>query len=77
MTTPLYQSAGCPLGYALLTPNRTTFTIPNIPSFARDLHQVHWGRLGIDATKPLKHLADFERKKVPGFDDMDLGKYLR
>lgn len=58
-------------------PDRMTFTIPGVPSFARDPHQVHWGRLGIDATLPAAHAPDFERKAVPGLAAIDLDDYLR
>ena len=57
-------------------PDRDIFQIPGVPSFARDPHKIHWGRLGIDATKPLEHPADFERKKTPGLNDIRLEDYL-
>jgi UbiD family decarboxylase len=58
-------------------PDRDIFQIPNVPSFARDPHQIHWGRLGVDATKPLAHAAEFERKTVPGLRDVRLEDYVR
>jgi 4-hydroxybenzoate decarboxylase len=57
-------------------PDRDTFVIPDVPSFARDPHQVHWGRLGIDATAPLEWPAEFERKRVPGSDRVRFEDYL-
>ncbi|MBI3516338.1 MAG: UbiD family decarboxylase [Proteobacteria bacterium] len=57
-------------------PDTNTFTIPGVPSFARDPHKVHWGRLGIDATRPLEHAADFERKRTPGIETVKLEDYL-
>jgi UbiD family decarboxylase len=57
-------------------PDRDVFQIPGVPSFARDPHKIHWGRLGIDATKPLDHPADFERKKTPGLHEICLEDYL-
>jgi 4-hydroxybenzoate decarboxylase len=57
-------------------PDRDTFTIPDVPSFGRDPHQMHWGRLGIDATAPLEWPAEFERKKVPGSDQLRFEDYL-
>jgi UbiD family decarboxylase len=57
-------------------PDRDVFQIPGVPSFARDPHKMHWGRIGIDATKPLDHLADFERKKTPGLQELRLEDYL-
>jgi UbiD family decarboxylase len=49
-------------------PDKDIFIIPNVPSFARDPFQRHWGRVGIDATVPIDLAKDFERKKisVPG-----------
>jgi 4-hydroxybenzoate decarboxylase len=58
-------------------PDRDVFTIPGVPSFARDPHKMHWGRLGIDATKPNEHPADFERKKTPRLDEINLAEYLQ
>lgn len=57
-------------------PGRDTFAVPDVPSFARDPHQTHWGRLGIDATAPLEWPAEFERKKVPGADTIRFEDYL-
>jgi len=57
-------------------PDRDIFQIPNLPSFARDPHKMHWGRLGIDATKPREHAAAFERKKTPGLGAIRLDDYL-
>jgi UbiD family decarboxylase len=57
-------------------PDRDVFIIPGVPSFARDPHKIHWGRLGIDATKPIAHPADFERKQVPMLSEIRLEDYL-
>jgi 4-hydroxybenzoate decarboxylase len=57
-------------------PDRDIFQIPDVPSFARDPHQVHWGRLGIDATAPSEWPAEFERKRIPGADTVRLEDYL-
>jgi len=57
-------------------PDRDIMQIPGVPSFARDPHRQHWGRIGIDATKPLEHAADFERKKTPGLDTLRLEDYI-
>lgn len=57
-------------------PDRDTFVIPDVPSFARDPHQIHWGRLGIDATAPLEWPAEFERKRVPGAERIRFEDYL-
>ena len=57
-------------------PDRGIVQIPNVPSFARDPHQIHWGRLGIDATAPLAWRDEFERKRYPGLEDIRLDDYL-
>lgn len=57
-------------------PDRDIFQIPNVPSFARDPHKMHWGRMGVDATRPLESAADFERKRIPGADTIRLEDYL-
>jgi UbiD family decarboxylase len=57
-------------------PDRDVFIVPGVPSFARDPHKMHWGRLGIDATKPIGHPADFERKKTPGLSEIRLKDYI-
>jgi UbiD family decarboxylase len=50
--------------------------IPDVPGFYRDAHKDHWGRLAIDATKPWGREAEFDRKRVPGFEGVDLAAYL-
>ena len=57
-------------------PDRDIFQIPNVPSYARDPHRLHWGRLGIDATAPLDHAAEFERKRYPGLETVRIEDYL-
>ncbi len=57
-------------------PDRDIIQIPGVPSFSRDPHRAHWGRVGIDATRPLEHAADFERKKTPGLDTLRLDDYI-
>lgn len=47
----------------------------DIPGFYRDPHQDHWGRLLIDATKPLHRQAEFERKRIPGAGVLRLSDY--
>jgi UbiD family decarboxylase len=57
-------------------PDKDVFIIPGVPSFARDPHKIHWGRMGIDATKPIAHPLDFERKQVPGLNEIRLEDYI-
>ena len=59
-------------------PDTDVFIVPNVPSFRRDPFRTHWGKMGIDATKPLSVEAapDFERTRIPGIDEINLGDYL-
>tara|TARA_A100001037_G_scaffold21915_1_gene18248 strand:+ start:17 stop:310 length:294 start_codon:yes stop_codon:yes gene_type:complete len=50
--------------------------IPDVPGFYRDPEKDHWGRLGIDATKPWGRQENFERTMVPGSDSVDLNSYF-
>ena len=50
--------------------------LKDIPGFYRDDKKDHWGRLLIDATKPLDRQDEFERKKIPGVDKLNLDDYL-
>ena len=65
--------------WAYLTRGRAdtrAFIIEDMPGFYRDPHKDHWGRLAIDATKPLDRLEEFERKRIPGAEDLDLADYV-
>ena len=65
--------------WAVLTrsrPDRDVLVLPEVPSFYRDPHKDHWGRLGIDATAPFARRHEFERKRVPGADTVDLDAYF-
>ena len=53
-----------------------SLVVPDVPGFYRDPHKDHWGRLGIDATKPWGREAGFERKRIPGGDAVDLAGWL-
>lgn len=50
--------------------------IPDVPGFFRDEDGVYRGRLGIDATKPWGKSQRYERKRVPGLQDIDLKDYF-
>jgi UbiD family decarboxylase len=65
--------------WAVLTrsrPDRDVMIIPETPSFYRDPHKEHWGRIGIDATAPFARRHEFERKKIPGASTVKLGDYF-
>ncbi|MGQ0663141.1 MAG: UbiD family decarboxylase [Pseudomonadota bacterium] len=65
--------------WAFLTrarPDRAVMVIPSVPSFYRDVHQDHWGRLAIDACAPFGRRHEFERKRIPGAAEVDLAKYI-
>lgn len=51
--------------------------LEDIPGFYRDPHQDHWGRLIIDATMPWGREDEFQRKRVPGEEEINLADYIR
>lgn len=51
--------------------------IPDVPGFYRDPHKDHWGRLLIDATMPWGREDEFQRKRIPGEESINLSDYLR
>lgn len=57
-------------------PDRDVIVVPAVPSFRRDPEQIHWGRLGIDAAIPPDYAPRFERKRVPGEEEVKLSDYL-
>jgi UbiD family decarboxylase len=65
--------------WAVLTrsrPDRDVMIIPETPSFYRDPYKEHWGRLGIDATVPFERRHEYERKKIPGANSVNLSDYF-
>jgi UbiD family decarboxylase len=56
--------------------DKRAFIIEDVPGFYRDEFKDHWGRLAIDATMPWGREKEFERKSIPGENDIDLSKYL-
>jgi len=56
-------------------PERDVIVIPGIPSFRRDPHKIHWGRVAIDATAPLGLENEFERKRIPGEEELRIEDY--
>jgi 4-hydroxybenzoate decarboxylase len=65
--------------WAFLTRGRAdtrTMVLHDVPGFYRDPHKDHWGRLAIDATKPWGREAEFERKRIPGLENVLLSDYL-
>jgi UbiD family decarboxylase len=50
--------------------------LKDMPGFYRDDKKDHWGRLLIDATKPLDRQDEFVRKQIPGMDQINLDDYL-
>jgi UbiD family decarboxylase len=59
-------------------PDTDVFIVPDIPSFRRDPFRTHWGKMGIDSTKPLSEEAasDFQRTCIPGIEKIILKDYL-
>jgi UbiD family decarboxylase len=65
--------------WAILTrsrPDKDFITIHDTPTFYRDPHKDHWGRMGIDATAPFARRAEFVRKRIPGADTVDVAQYI-
>ncbi len=65
--------------WAFLTRGRAdtrTMVVNNVAGFYRDPHKDHWGRLGLDATRPWGREAEFQRKSIPGESTLDLANYL-
>ncbi|MEJ8566236.1 UbiD family decarboxylase [Elongatibacter sediminis] len=65
--------------WAFLTRGRVdkrVMVLDDVPGFYRDPHKDYWGRIGVDATMPMDRREEFERKTVPGVDDIDLRDYL-
>ena len=65
--------------WAVLTrsrPDKDVMIIPETPSFYRDPQKEHWGRLGVDATVPFNRRHEYERKKIPGANSVDLVHYF-
>jgi 2,5-furandicarboxylate decarboxylase 1 len=51
--------------------------ISNALGFPRDSAGIHKGKLGIDATMPFGYPEEFERKRVPGEEGLDLARYIK
>lgn len=65
--------------WAILTrarPDRDTIIVPETPTFYRDPHKDHWGRMAIDACVPFARRAEFERKRLVGADQINLEQWL-
>ena len=65
--------------WAFLTRGRAdtrVMVIPDVPGFYYGQKEEHWGRIGLDCTMPLARKADFERKQIPGVDDINLRDYI-
>jgi 4-hydroxybenzoate decarboxylase len=56
--------------------DQRALVLDRIPGFYRDAHKDHWGRLALDATWPWGRAAEFERKRIPGEDAVDLACYV-
>ena len=65
--------------WAFLTRGRAdqrAFVLPDVPGFYRDPNKDHYGRLAVDATVPFGRRGEFERKRIPGADRLDLRDYF-
>lgn len=57
-------------------PETGLLRMENALGFPRDPFNIHQSKLGIDATAPLNQWEEFERKVVPGADEIRLEDYL-
>lgn len=57
------------------SPERDIIVIPNIAGFQRDPYKMQWGRVIIDATIPWGLKVEFEKKKIPGVEFIDIERY--
>jgi 4-hydroxybenzoate decarboxylase len=57
--------------------DQRALVLDRIPGFYRDEHKDHWGRLALDATWPWGRAQEFERKRIPGEDTVDLAQYIK
>ena len=57
-------------------PETGLLLMENALGFPRDPFNIHQSKLGIDATAPLNQWEEFERKVVPGADQIRLEDYL-
>jgi UbiD family decarboxylase len=59
------------------TPETGAYVIPHLGSFQRaDVRDAHRGKIGIDATAPMKMRDVFRRRQFPGIDTLDLEAVL-
>lgn len=56
-------------------PEKDIIIIPNIAGFQRDPYKIQWGRVIVDATIPWGLNNEFEKKRIPGVNSVDLEKY--
>jgi UbiD family decarboxylase len=56
--------------------DQRAFVLDRIPGFYRDEFKDHWGRLALDATMPWGRQHEFERKRIPGEELVNLAHYL-
>ncbi len=58
------------------SPERDIIVVPNIAGFQRDPYKMQWGRVIIDATIPWGLKEEFERKKIPGIENINIESFL-
>ena len=58
-----------------VSPERDIMVIPGVPGYPRDAGHDHWGRLAILATVPFGREKEFERKRIPGAENICLMDY--
>ena len=59
------------------SPDRGVLRLEGVPGFPRsDVAGLHTGKLGLDATYPLEMKRQFQRRRFPGIETIDLAAYL-
>jgi len=58
-------------------PDKGLFVMAEALGFPRDPFHIHQSKVGIDATAPLNQWEEFERKKIPGEENICLEDYFK
>lgn len=56
--------------------DKRVMVVPDVPGFYHGNKPENWGRIGFDCTMPVDRKAEFERKSIPGVDEIDLREYI-
>jgi UbiD family decarboxylase len=65
--------------WAIMTrarPDKDAIIVADTPTFYRDPHKDHWGRMAIDACVPYDRRGEFERKRLVGTESINLDDWI-